>query len=280
MELNIVTIIFETLEILILVLTMMVLVDLVNLWSHGKIAQLLKHGKQWHQYIVSSAIGTLPGCVGGFTNVSLYIHGMISFGALVGSMVATSGDEAFVMIAMFPKTALLLFVILFILGILTGWLVDIIVRKAKIPTCKRCPEVIIHHKEKGFAHYIKEHIYQHIIKKHLWKTALWTFGALFLVEIGMQYCNLEAISSNYTIFLLFAGAFIGLIPESGPHLIFVSMFANDLIPFSVLFTSSFVQDGHSMLPMLSYSVKDSLLIKGFNVIFGISIGLLLYFLGF
>jgi len=33
-----------------------------------------------------------------------------------------------------------------------------------------------------------------------------------------------------------------------------------LIPFSVLFTTSFIQDGHGMLPMLSYSLKDSVFI--------------------
>jgi len=63
-------------------------------------------------------------------------------------------------------------------------------------------------------------------------------------------------------------------------MIFVTMFANGLVPFSVLFTSAYVQDGHGMLPMLSYSIKDSILIKVFNLIFGISIGLIFYFIGF
>ncbi len=270
----------DTIEVTLLVLAMMVLVDLVNLWSRGKISQLLKRGRHWRQYVVTSAIGTLPGCVGGFTNVSLYIHGMISFGALVGSMAATSGDEAFIMIAMFPETAIKLFALLFALGIITGWIVDIVVKKAKIPTCQDCPEVIIHRDEKGFSHYIKEHIYQHIIRKHLLKTALWTFGAILVVEIGMRYLNLEAFSSNYPIILLFTAAAIGLIPQSGPHIIFITMFANGLIPFSVLFTSSFVQDGHSMLPMLSYSIKDTILLKVFNMAIGLFIGASMFIFGF
>lgn len=49
-----------------------------------------------------------------------------------------------------------------------------------------------------------------------------------------------------------------IIPESGPHLIFVMMYAQGLVTFSVLFTTSFVQDGHGMLPLLSYSLKDSI----------------------
>jgi Putative, 10TM heavy-metal exporter len=269
----------ETIQVTLLVLLMMVVVDALNVWTRGKIALLLKQGHQWRQYIISSLIGTVPGCVGGFTNVSLYIHGMIGFGALVGSMAAASGDEAFVMLAMFPKTALILFVMLFVLGVITAWVTDKVIKKAKIKTCQDCSESVVHSNEKGIKHYFKEHIWQHIIRRHLWKTALWTFGALMIVEIGMHYWHLDSISSHYTFVLLLLGAVIGLIPESGPHLLFVTMFANGLIPFSVLFTSSFVQDGHSMLPMLSYSLKDSLLIKMFNLVFGLSIGLLLYAFG-
>jgi hypothetical protein len=275
----IVKVLGETIQVTALVLVMMVLVDLLNVWTRGKVALLLKQGHQWRQYVVSSLIGTMPGCVGGFTNVSLYIHGMIGFGALVGSMAAASGDEAFVMIALFPKTALILFAMLFVLGIITAWGTDKIVKKAKIKTCQDCAESVVHSNEKGIKHYIKEHIWRHIIRRHLWKTALWTFGALMVVEFGMHYWHLESISSQYTFVLLLLGAIIGLIPESGPHLLFVTMFANGLIPFSVLFTSSFVQDGHSMLPMLSYSLKDSLLIKTFNFVFGLSIGLLLFAFG-
>ncbi len=279
MQSIIVKVLGETIQVTLLVLLMMVAVDVLNVWTRGKVALLLKQGHQWRQYIISSFIGTMPGCVGGFTNVSLYIHGMISFGALVGSMAAASGDEAFVMIAMFPKTALILFAMLFVLGIITAWGTDKIVKKAKIRTCQDCPESVVHSNEKGIIHYVKEHIWGHIIRRHLWKTALWTFGALIIVEFGMHYWHLDKISSQYTFVLLLIGAVIGLIPESGPHLLFVTMFANGLIPFSVLFTSSFVQDGHSMLPMLSYSVKDSFLIKMFNLVFGLGIGMLLYAFG-
>lgn len=140
--------------------------------------------------------------------------------------------------------------------------------------------MVTHPKEKSFKHYFKEHIYGHIIKKHLWKTALWTFGALTVVEFGLQYLHLEQFTSQYKIVFLFVGALLGLIPESGPHLIFVTLFAQGLVPFSVLLTSSIVQDGHGMLPMLSYSLKDSIKLKIFNFVIGLTIGLIVFALGF
>ena len=74
-------------------------------------------------------------------------------------------------------------------------------------------------------------------------------------------------------------ALVGLIPESGPYMVFVVMFANGIVPFSILLTSSIVQDGHGMLPLFSYSVKDALMIKIFNFVFTIAIGLPLLLLG-
>jgi hypothetical protein len=79
--------------------------------------------------------------------------------------------------------------------------------------------------------------------------------------------------------VLLIGALIGIIPESGPHLIFVMMYAQGLVTFSVLFIASFVQEGHGMLPMLSYSIKDAILIKVFNLVFGIATGISLFALG-
>ncbi len=270
----------ETLKISVLVAVMMIAVDLLNVFTKQKLEAFFKNAQKYRQYVLASLIGTVPGCIGGFTNVSLYIHGIISFGALAGSMIAVSGDEAFVMIAMFPKDALILFAVLFVIGIFSGWLIDTIVKRYKISTCDNCAEMIVHQKERNFKHYLKDHIYGHIIKKHLWKTALWTFGALLFVEIGLNYLNLEEFTSQYKIAFLLVGALVGLIPESGPHLIFVTLFAQGLIPFSVLLTSSIVQDGHGMLPMLSYSFSDSVKLKLFNFVIGLSIGLLVFAFGF
>ena len=60
------------------------------------------------------------------------------------------------------------------------------------------------------------------------------------------------------------------------QLVFTVMFARGLIPFSVILASSIIQDGHGMLPLLSYTVGDSMLIKLFNLAFGLTIGAALY----
>jgi hypothetical protein len=207
------------------------------------------------------------------------MHGMISFGALTGAMLAASGDEAFVMLALFPGKAILLFAILALCGMCLGWLTDLLVRRFNIKTCEDCPEEILHASEGGVRHYLRHHVWGHIIRRHLWRTALWTFGALLLVQIGVQHANLAGFASQYPLVMLVMAALLGLIPESGPHLIIVTLFANQLVPFSVLLTSSIVQDGHGMLPMLAHSVRASFVLKAFNLAFGLIIGLIVLLAG-
>jgi hypothetical protein len=265
-------------KITLLVFVMMVAIDLLNVWTRGKLTPFLQ-GSAWRQYLLASFLGATPGCAGAYMNVSLYVHGLISFGALVGGMVATSGDEAFLMIVMFPREAFMLFGLLFGAGVIFSWITDKIVRTWNIRLSYKC-ELHQHHPDReGLKHYMLEHIWQHIIKRHIWKIFLWVLGAMLIIDIALYYGDITALSAEYTVYFIFAAALIGIIPQSGPNIVFITMFAHGIIPFSVLFTSSFIQDGHALLPMLSYSVRDTVIIKGFNLVFGLGAGLLIYFAG-
>ncbi len=348
---DILSVISHALMITFFVFVMMVLVDFINAGSGKRMGGLLQGG-QWRQYILASILGSSPGCLGAFMNVSLYVHGMISFGAIVGGMIATSGDEAFVMLVQFPGTALFLFILLFFMGIVFAWISDKLINLLGITPCESClssqceqcdsdwntqedirgnfhvANMMGNLKSLSFTrflfmlmitsffvlvvtgmlgpaiwnwkritiaalsftifyialtvpeHYLHDHIWDHIIKKHIFRVFLWTLGALLFVNLGLQAWHLESFVHQNMIWILVISALIGLIPESGPHLVFVMMYAEGLVPFSVLFTTSFIQDGHGMLPMLSYSLKDSALIKVFNLVFGLGIGSILLMLGF
>ena len=337
-----VPVLMHSLMVTLFVFVMMIIVDYLNVLTGGKMSVVMRGGK-FRQYTLASFLGSTPGCLGAFMDVSLYVRGLLSFGAIVGGMIATSGDEAYVMLAMFPKTAILLFLLLFVLGIVFAWITDKIVPLFKIVPCEECKLAPLHLTDEecqcfdpsvwrklrkihlsrivvlifittsllfigaGYIgppawgwekitliilllvadgivitvpdHYLKEHIWQHIFKGHIWRVFLWTFFTLLFIQIGLKYWNLKEFVQAYMVWVLLISALIAIVPESGPHLLFVTMFAQGIIPFSVLLTSSFVQDGHGMLPLLSYSLKDSVLVKLFNLIFGISIGILVYAIG-
>ena len=332
----------HALLITVFVFVMMLLIDYFNVITNGKMSQSMK-GSRGRQYLIASFLGSTPGCLGAFLNVSFYIHGLLSFGALVGGMIATSGDEAFVMLALFPDKALLLFAILFVLGIVLAWVSDKIAALLNIVPCQECELHEVHTIESckcfdkdhlaeyylriswqravlllaliaimltittgiigsptwdwkrvtmtiltGIAasiigsvpdHFLKDHIWEHIIKKHMLRVFLWSFFALLIVQVGLKFWNFETFIKSHMLWILLIAVLMGIVPESGPHMVFAMMFADGIIPFSVLLASSIVQDGHGMLPLLSYTLRDTILVKIFNIVFGLIIGLILYYIG-
>ena len=129
-------------------------------------------------------------------------------------------------------------------------------------------------------HFLQEHLWRHVALKHAPRIFAWTFGTLLIMHFLLENLHFgNLIQDNIWGVLLLAGL-IGLIPESGPHLIFVTLFASGTIPFSVLLTSSIVQDGHGMLPVLADSRKAFVVIKGINLLVGLTLGAIGLMLGF
>ena len=76
---------------------------------------------------------------------------------------------------------------------------------------------------------------------------------MLLIGLIFKYLPVEAWVRGHPGWLFLAAIAIGLVPQSGPHLLFVSLYASGLIPFPVLLANSIVQDGHSALPLLAES---------------------------
>ena len=72
--------------------------------------------------------------------------------------------------------------------------------------------------------------------------------------------------------MLAAACVGGLVPESGPHLVFLTLYAQGSIPFSILLANSSVQGGHAMLPMLAHFRRAFLGMKAVNFMVGFMAG--------
>ncbi|MCF8373244.1 MAG: arsenic efflux protein [Bacteroidales bacterium] len=378
------------------VMVMMLIIEYVNVHTRGIWSEKLRHSKWW-QLLLAAFLGVIPGCLGTFTVVSLYTHNIINFGALVTVMIATMGDEAFVMFSMMPEAAIKLTVILFVIAIITGFIVNLFIKNKKpfqfnhfeFPLheveedCKSHAhepffhrfrrisfpraimlfglilfivgvatgelghihgesetkvldlpnEIVIEghelhghdhgsheHSEavtqttegqisdteehdhsqwnwititfllaslvalyiviSGTDHFLDHHLWDHIIKKHFLKIFLWTLGALVLTHFLVNVLDLgDWLQSNLFIILLVA-VLIGLIPESGPHLVFVTLFFTGAIPFSILLANSIVQDGHGALPLFAESKKSFAWMKLINLVVGFAVGGLGLWMGF
>ena len=411
-----------------LVVVMMMMIESLNIESKGMLFKGLRKTKIG-QVVVAALLGSVPGCMGGFATVSLYTHRLFSFGALVAMMIASSGDEAFVMLAMIPDQALMIFAGLFILAVIVGVVVDFIYDRRHARHCTRheheecgmdagcdtgyavhevhegadchchgegssfsdvqddrrdaqddkgdarsdrkkhygwkrmmmfvglavfivalatgrlghehhhgdvsaSPDMTEEHHDHGhihgegmahihedghiheheteaghehmheagtlhidlldedwmnvlfaglsvivlfvllFAsdHFVEEHLWNHIVRKHLPVIFAWTFGVLLAIGIVLQHFDITHwISDNTALMILLATA-IGIIPESGPHMIFVTLYATGVVPMPVLLASCISQDGHASLPLIAESKKSFAWAKLINCIIALAVG--------
>jgi cytochrome c oxidase subunit IV len=328
------------------VFMMMVIVEYVNIALRGRLGNWVSCGTL-RSSSLASFLGATPGCLGAFASVTLYEHGLFTFGALVASMIATSGDEAFVMLSLFPGTFLILMAILFVVGIITSVLVDRFL-PPRILNIRggRCRGLVVHKQADrelvtkpfqrlvdnfsgrgllrwamlvvfltyavlaasgvvggehvvwtraalvvlscvcigatlfGTDHFLKAHVWEHIVRKHLPRVFLWTFGVLFALSVTHQYVDVYQFVQDNRYLMLLVACLVGIIPESGPHFVFVTLFADGALPFSILLANSIVQDGHGMLPLLAFSRRDFLMVKLVNVAVGFALGLILLMIGF
>jgi hypothetical protein len=171
--------------------------------------------------------------------------------------------------------------VLFIIAIPAGRILDYLAKKCNIRRCSDCDMHAVHKQDtqRNYTHYFTVHIWQHIFKTHVIRIIIWTFFSLLAINILLQLFPIGSFVQQNVIWIIIAAVLIGIIPQSGPHLVFVSLYASGVVPFSVLLASSISQDGHGMLPMLSYSLRDSIVIKSFNVVFALIIGFVTYLAG-
>jgi hypothetical protein len=328
-------IIKQTIMITGFVLVMMLVIEYVNVFTGGAWQKKMLSNR-WSQYVFAALLGASPGCLGAFAVVALYSHRMITLGAVVAAMIATAGDESFVMFAMIPRQAFLIHGILLVLGIAAGILTDICFRQhvstqpggcegfelhtEQHPVCSTRGQIVRQLKQCSPArgtmifglmlflialltgqigpaawdwiritlcaadaialfivitvpeHFLEEHLWRHVVMRHAPPIFLWTLGAMLAIHLATQQLHLETMIQQNLWVVLLVACLVGLIPESGPHMVFVILYAQHTIPLSILLASSIVQDGHGMLPMLAHSRRAFIGIKGITFMFGLAVG--------
>jgi len=88
---------------------------------------LMNRARHW-QVPIAAVFGAMPGCGGAVIVITAYSRGKIGFGAVVATLTSTMGDAAFLLIAKRPEVGLTVIAISLVVGVISGWLVDLIHR--------------------------------------------------------------------------------------------------------------------------------------------------------
>ena len=336
------------------VLSMIMVLEYLNVFSKGHVHSFMQRNKSL-QILISAFLGVIPGCIGTYTAVSLYTHNVIGFGALIANLIATTGDEAFWMMSKMPDKALLIFVGLFALAVVSGYVTNIFVSK-RSNSCGQESHFVLHtthdhhhslhgniienlrhisahrlillvsiivfivltlcgflgehHHHEGETeieaseekfnfivsiismvlsavtlfvivrvpeHFLEDHIWHHVIGQHFWKILTWTSIALVLVFVVKEVCDIKTWVEQFSegsvyVFCMVAAILIGLIPESGPHAVFIMLYCTGVMPLGALLANCIVQDGHGAIPLFAESKKDFFIVKGIKVVLAAAVG--------
>ena len=336
------------------VLSMIMVLEYLNVFSKGHVHSFMQRNKSL-QILISAFLGVIPGCIGTYTAVSLYTHNVIGFGALIANLIATTGDEAFWMMSKMPDKALLIFVGLFALAVVVGYVTNIFVSK-RSNSCGQESHFVLHtthdhhhslhgniienlrhisahrlillvsiivfivltlcgflgehHHHDGETeieaseekfnfivsiismvlsavtlfvivrvpeHFLEDHIWHHVIGQHFWKILTWTSIALVLGFVVKEVCDIKTWVEQFSegsvyVFCMVAAILIGLIPESGPHAVFIMLYCNGVMPLGALLANCIVQDGHGAIPLFAESKKDFFIVKGIKVVLAAAVG--------
>lgn len=320
-----------------LITIMMMMIECLNIESKGKFFEGIRSSKVGG-VLVGALLGVIPGCMGGFAAVSLHTHGLLSFGALIAMMVATCGDESFLMLATIPQQSVKIFALLFALAVVAGILTDLFVHKNDTMHCTQSYEFHhedehVHHEGRHagwkriamavgvtlfitalatgllgeeeaeettglnllseewmnlmfaalsvvvlgviiFAsdHFVEDHLWHHIVARHLPRTFAWTFGILAVIGVGLNYFDISGWISDNTVLMILLATAVGIIPQSGPHMIFITLFAAGIVPMPVLLASCVSQNGHACLPLIAESKKSFVKAKAINCVLALAVG--------
>lgn len=126
------------------------------------------------------------------------------------------------------------------------------------------------------AHFIREHLWGHVVKEHFLSIFLWTLGTLYALLCWETFVPVTDGTAGFWMRPLFWAILalgIGWIPYSGPHFLFVKLYAASVVPLSVLIVNALVQDGHTSLVLLSESRRQFVRLKGIKSLVAILIGL-------
>lgn len=227
--------------------------------------------------LIGSILGALPQCGFSVLATNLYITRIISLGTLIAIYLSTSDEMLPILIAeKAPLNSILLLVaIKIIIGLVCGFIIDLIIRKEEP---KEHFEICEHD------HCDCEHGIIIPAIKHTLKTLIFIFIITFILNAAFHYIgedNIKHIFDKTNFFTPFIAGLIGLIPNCGSSIILTELYIAEILPLSSALTGLLANSGVALLVLFKSNpdIKENLKIIGILYFISVITGLLLKIFG-
>lgn len=227
--------------------------------------------------LIGSILGALPQCGFSVLATNLYITRIISLGTLIAIYLSTSDEMLPILIAeKAPLNSILLLVaIKIIIGLVCGFIIDLIIRKEEP---KEHFEICEHD------HCDCEHGIIIPAIKHTLKTLIFIFIITFILNAAFHYIgedNIKHIFDKTNFFTPFIAGLIGLIPNCGSSIILTELYIAEILPLSSALAGLLANSGVALLVLFESNpdIKENVKIIGIIYFISVITGLLLKIFG-
>lgn len=223
--------------------------------------------------LLGGILGCFPQCGFSVLATNLYVTRIITLGTLISVYLSTSDEMLPILIShgANAKTILSILSIKLLIGITSGFIIDLLMRKKqKINVQELCAEDNCHC-EKGI---IKSSI------THTINTLLFILLVSFFLNIIMHNGGEKILSNLFnknSIFTPFIASLIGLIPNCGSSIVITELYLNEILPFSAVISGLLTGSGVAILVLFksNKNIKENIKILLIVYLIGVLSGLLI-----
>jgi len=233
--------------------------------------------------LVGSLLGAFPQC--GFSSLAtnLFSSRVITLGTLIAVYLSTSDEMLPLMIANKINVLTIIKIIgtKFIIGLIIGYLIDLIYRK------KHTKEEKIDSHIHDMCHDHDCHCEEGILKSsiiHTLKITLYILIATILIGTAIYFIgekNIESILKHGNILTYFLASLIGLIPNCASSVIVTELYLKNMISVGTLLSGTLTGAGVGLLILFkeNKNIKENLMIISIIYFVGVIIGFLIDLIG-
>ena len=262
--------IIDTLKLIPFLFLAFLLIEYIEHKIKNKNKKIISNSK--FSVFFGSLLGLIPQCGFSVLATNLYVTRVVSLGTLVSIYLSTS-DEMLPLFIANKVDGFLIFKVLlikFIVGFISGIIIDLFIRKKEVLDCHICADEDCH---------CEDNIFKSAFI-HTLNIVLFLLGISFVLNLSFEYFGFDFISKLFmkgTIFEVFLASLVGLIPNCGSSVIITELYLNGVLSFGSLIGGVLTGSGVAILVLFktNKNIKENLKILGIVYLIGVVVGLIL-----
>lgn len=266
----------DTIKLLPFLLLTFIIIEYIEHKINNK--KLITKSKKFGPFF-GSVLGVIPQCGISASATNLYATRIISLGTLISVYLSTSDEMLPILLANKTNTGTILKILglKFLIGMISGFIIDLILRKKEQPKI----EDLCEHDHCNCNH---NHSIIESALKHTISITLFILILSFIINIIFEYLGqsfLESLFMKNTIFSYFLSSLVGLIPNCGASILITELYINNTITLGATMSGLLTGAGIGLLILLktNKNIKENITIISLIYLIGIISGIIIDMVG-